>query len=333
MKSIDYYLKITYNLLIAKQKRNVWKCIKKEGFYMRKRNITGLLFAAALVMAGSQMGVLESQARPHHGDDWEDRWEDRWDDDRWDDDDDDDDDDHHWGGGNHHHGGNGGNDDGEHRPAVGGFVNVVYFCEEDNTVWANGEIWAAGLADGKGNVNSSELTNVPEGYKLKEVGDFYYDGGAELRIQVVPNVVKGGMVNVVYECKEENHVWANGEIWAAGLVNGKGNVNSSELTNVPEGYKLKEVGDFYYDGGAELRIQVVPEETRGGYVNIVYYCEATNHVWANGEIWAAGLVNGKGNVNSSELTNVPEGYKLKEVGDFYYDGGAELRIPVIQWYR
>ena len=81
MKSIDYYLKITYNLLIAKQKRNVRKCIKKEGFYMRKRNITGLLFAAALVMAGSQMGVLESQARPHHGDDWEDRWEDRWDDD------------------------------------------------------------------------------------------------------------------------------------------------------------------------------------------------------------------------------------------------------------
>ena len=248
---------------------------------MRKRNITGLLFAAALVMAGSQMGVLESQARPHHGDDWEDRWEDRWDDDdddddrwddddddddrwdddRWDDDDDDDDDDHHWGGGNHHHRGNGGNDDGEHRPAVGGFVNVVYFCEEDNTVWANGEIWAAGL------------------------------------------------------------------------VNGKGNVNSSELTNVPEGYKLKEVGDFYYDGGAELRIQVVPEETRGGYVNIVYYCEAANHVWANGEIWAEGLVNGKGNVNSSELTNVPEGYKLKEVGDFYYDGGAELRIPVIQWYR
>ena len=180
MKSIDYYLKITYNLLIAKQKRNVRKCIKKEGFYMRKRNITGLLFAAALVMAGSQMGVLESQARPHHGDDWEDRWEDRWDDD-----DDDDDDDHHWGGGNHHHGGNGGNDDGEHRPAVGGFVNVVYFCEEDNTVWANGEIWAAGLVNGKGNVNSSELTNVPEGYKLKEVGDFYYDGGAELRIPVI----------------------------------------------------------------------------------------------------------------------------------------------------
>ena len=61
---------------------------------MRKRNLTGLLFAAAFVMAGTQFGSVEAQARPHHGEDWEDRWEDRWDDDdddddRWDDDDDD----------------------------------------------------------------------------------------------------------------------------------------------------------------------------------------------------------------------------------------------------
>ena len=32
-------------------------------------------------------------------------------------------------------------------------------------------------------------------------------------------------------------------------------------------------------------------------------------------------------------TNVPEGYKLKEVGDFYYDGGSELRVQVVPWYR
>ena len=93
------------------------------------------------------------------------------------------------------------------------------------------------------------------------------------------------------------------------------------------------MGDFYYDGGSELRIQVVPEHKYGGMVNVVYVCEEENHVWANGEIWAAGLVDGKGNVNSSELTNVPEGYKLKEVGDFYYDGGSELRVQVVPWYR
>ena len=137
------------------------------------------------------------------------------------------------------------------------------------------------------------------------------------------------MVNVVYFCEETNHVWANGEIWAAGLVDGKGNVNSSELKNIPEGYKLKVVGDFYYDGGDELRIQVVPEHTYGGMVNVVYFCEETNHVWANGEIWAAGLVDGKGNVNSSELTTIPAGFKLKVVGDFYYDGGDELRVEVV----
>ena len=86
----------------------------------------------------------------------------------------------------HGYGNHGGCNHSAHRPAAGGAVNVVYFCEEDNTVWANGVIWAAGLVDGKGNVNSSELTNVPEGYKLKEVGDFYYEGGSELRIQIVP---------------------------------------------------------------------------------------------------------------------------------------------------
>ena len=48
---------------------------------MRKRNLTGLLFAAAFVMAGTQFGSVEAQARPHYGEDWEDRWEDRWDDD------------------------------------------------------------------------------------------------------------------------------------------------------------------------------------------------------------------------------------------------------------
>ncbi len=290
---------------------------------MRKRSLTSLLFAAAVVMAGTQLGSVEAQAKPHHGHGWEDRWDDDDDDDRWDDDDDrwDDDDDDRW------------DNNGDHCPAAGGAVNVVYFCEEENHVWANGEIRAAGLINGKGNVNSSELTNIPEGYTLKQVGDFYYDGGSELRVQVVPKEKHGGMINVVYFCEEENHVWANGEIRAAGLINGKGNVNSSELTNIPEGYTLKQVGDFYYDGGSELRVQVVPKEKHGGMVNVVYFCEENNTVWANGEIWAAGLINGKGNVNSSELTTVPEGYKLKEVGDFYYDGGAELRIQVVQWYR
>lgn len=90
---------------------------------------------------------------------------------------------------------------------------------------------------------------------------------------------KAGWVNVVYFCEEDNTVWAPGEIWAKGLVNGKGNVNSSEITTVPEGYKLRVVGDYYYNGGDELRVEVIKEKTQGGRVNVVYYCEEDNTVW------------------------------------------------------
>ena len=160
---------------------------------MRKRSVKGLLFAAAFMVAGSQLTVIEAQAR-----DWEDKWENKWkdkwddddDDDDWDDDDwDDDDDDDRWPGNGHHnghHNGNGnhnghhnGNNNGNNnnQEKKGGWVNVVYFCEEDNAVWAPGEIWAKGLVNGKGNVNSSEMTTVPKGYKLRVVGDYYYNAG------------------------------------------------------------------------------------------------------------------------------------------------------------
>lgn len=39
---------------------------------MGKRSITGLLFAAAVVMAGTQLGSVEAQAKPHHGHGWDD---------------------------------------------------------------------------------------------------------------------------------------------------------------------------------------------------------------------------------------------------------------------
>ena len=245
-------------------------------------------------------------------DDWEDFWDD-WDDHHhdWDDDDDDDDD-----------------DTPEH--VIGGNVNIVYFCEEDGSEWPVGDVWAAGLIDGKGNINSSEMTNIPAGYKLKSVGDYYYGGEGQLRVQVVPEQI-GGMVNVIYFWEENNTVWANGEIWAAGLINGKGNVNSSEMTNVPEGYELKILGDYYYDGSPELRVQVVP--ISGGYVTVEYfyrnpmgYIEGTI---VDG-IWASQLIDGKGNVNSSEMTGIPAGYHLKVLGDYYYGGEGNLKVEILK---
>ena len=132
------------------------------------------------------------------------------------------------------------------------------FTQNGNTVWAPGEIWAKGLVNGKGNVNSSEMTTVPKGYHLKVVGDYYYDGGSELRVRIVKDDTKtGGWVNVVYYCKEDNTVWAPGQIWAEGLVDGKGTINCTEMTTVPAGYRLKVVGDYYYDGTGDFRVQIV----------------------------------------------------------------------------
>ena len=107
-------------------------------------------------------------------------------------------------------------------------------------------------------------------------------------------------------------------------MNGKGNVNSSEMTTVPEGYKLRVVGDYYYNGGDELRVEVIKEKTQGGRVNVVYYCEEDNTVWAPGEIWAKGLVNGKGNVNSSEKMCIR---------DSHGDGGCGDRRGKDRLYR
>ena len=180
-------------------------------------------------------------------------------------------------------------------------------------------------------MNSSEMTTVPEGYKLRVVGDYYYNGGDELRVEVIKEKTQGGRVNVVYYCEEDNTVWAPGEIWAKGLVNGKGNVNSSEMTTVPKGYHLKVVGDYYYDGGNELRVRIVKDDTKtGGWVNVVYYCKEDNTVWAPGQIWAEGLVDGKGTINCTEMTTVPAGYRLKIVGDYYYDGTGDFRVQIVK---
>ena len=67
---------------------------------MRKRNLTGLLFAAAFVMAGTQFGQCGGAGKTALWRGLGGQMEDRWDDDRWDDDDDDDcwddDDDDRW---------------------------------------------------------------------------------------------------------------------------------------------------------------------------------------------------------------------------------------------
>lgn len=41
-------------------------------------------------------------------------------------------------------------------------------------------------------------------------------------------------------------------LWTA-----KGTINCTEMTTVPAGYRLKVVGDYYYDGTGDFRVQIV----------------------------------------------------------------------------
>ena len=52
---------------------------------------------------------------------------------------------------------------------------------------------------------------------------------------------------------------ANEKIWT-GPCRRKGKCKLQRADQCTGRLWLKEVGDFYYDGGAELRIQIVPEQ-------------------------------------------------------------------------
>ena len=62
---------------------------------MKKSNVMGLLFASAFLLAGTQLGAIQAEARPH---DKNEKWEEKWNNGRWGDWDDDDDDDDGKGG-------------------------------------------------------------------------------------------------------------------------------------------------------------------------------------------------------------------------------------------
>ncbi len=240
---------------------------------MKRRNITGLLIASILVLAGTHLGSFQAQAAPKDKDDKKVRVEvnkeDKKDKER-------NDNGNHYGweiGNGHKEGWSNGNhlghdhdwdddDKDDDDVAEGGWVNVVYYCDRGDTTdeWDAVKVWAKALEDGKGNVNSSELHGIPQNYELRFVGDFYYNGRDELHVEVIPTYEEGGWVNVVYYYVNGSKTteWTNKKFWTDSLEDGKGNVNHSEFPKVPHGYELCKVGDYYYNGEAELRVEVRP---------------------------------------------------------------------------
>ena len=187
-------------------------------------------------------------------------------------------------------------------------IGVNYWDIVNNKQAGEGEVTVAADAT---NVNSSALTDIPAGYELVNVGDFTINDGW-IYVEVRP-VATTQTVGVNYWDIVNNKQVAEGEVTVAADAY---NVNSSDLTDIPAGYELVNVGDFTINDGW-IYVEVRPAATTQT-VGVNYWDIVNNEQAGEGEVTVAADAT---NVNSSALTDIPAGYELVSVGDFAINDG------------
>ncbi len=161
------------------------------------------------------------------------------------------------------------------------------------------------------NVNTSDLTDVPEGYELVNVGDVQInDGWIFVEIKPIETTVT---VGVNYWDVVNNKQVYEGKVT---VDKDAYNVNTSDLTDIPEGYELVNVGDVQINDGW-IFVEVRPVATTK-VIGVNYWDVVNNEQVAEGEAIVAADA---WNVNSSALVDIPEGYELVNVGDFQINDG------------
>ena len=195
-------------------------------------------------------------------------------------------------------------------------INVVYVDENGKNLGGGDYIVDP---DGDGIANYSELP-LPEGYKLKETGDFFVEDGGKYTV-VLDKIVDGTVVNVVFVDEAGNNL--GGGDYRVDLDN-DGVANYSELT-LPVGYELITTGDFFvkdFEGKTTtITLQKIVKDT---IINVVYVDEEGN-VLGGGDFFVD--PDGDGIANYSELT-LPVGYELITTGDFFVENGASYTITL-----
>ena len=184
-------------------------------------------------------------------------------------------------------------------------VGVNYWDAENNAQVGEGKVSVAADAN---NVNTSALTDVPEGYELVSTGDVAINGGwifVEVRPAAQP-VTKE--IGVNYWDVENNAQAGEGKVTVTADAN---NVNTSALTDVPEGYELVSTGDVAInDGWIFVEVRPVAQAT-GTIINVVFNDEAGNNL-GGGDFTVD--KDGDGIFNLSEI-KAPVGYTLNLKGD------------------
>ena len=184
-------------------------------------------------------------------------------------------------------------------------VGVNYWDTENNAQVGEGKVSVAVDAN---NVNTSALTDVPEGYELVSTGDVAINDGwifVEVR-PVAQSVTKE--IGVNYWDVENNAQAGEGKVTVTADAN---NVNTSALTDVPEGYELVSTGDVAInDGWIFVEVRPVAQAT-GTIINVVFNDEAGNNL-GGGDFTVD--KDGDGIFNLSEI-KAPVGYTLNLKGD------------------
>ena len=202
-------------------------------------------------------------------------------------------------------------------------VGVNYWDTENNAQVGEGKV---SVAVDDNNVNTSALTDVPEGYELVSTGDVAINGGwifVEVRPAAQP-VTKE--IGVNYWDAENNAQAGEGKVTVTADAN---NVNTSALTDVPEGYELVSTGDVAInDGWIFVEVRPVAQSVTKE-IGVNYWDVENNAQAGEGKVTVTADAN---NVNTSALTDVPEGYELVSTGDVAINDGwifVEVR-PVAQ---
>ena len=187
-------------------------------------------------------------------------------------------------------------------------VGVNYWDIVNNKQAGEGKVTVAADAY---NVNSSQLTDIPEGYELVRVGDFTINDGW-IFVEVRPAGVKTVGVNY-WDIDNNCQVKESSVVVDADAIH----VNSSALTDIPAGYELVWTGDYrIYDGWifVELRLKDSGMKTIG-----VNYWDIVNDKQA-GE--GSVIVDADATaVNTTTLTDVPAGYEVVWLGDVQINDG------------
>ena len=186
-------------------------------------------------------------------------------------------------------------------------VGVNYWDVDENKQAGEGEVTVAADAI---HVNTSALTDIPEGYELASTGDVEINGGW---IYVEVKKVEIKEIGVNYWDVDENKQAGEGKVTVTADAY---NVNTSVLTDIPEGYELASTGDVTINDGwiyVEVRKAATTKE-----IGVNYWDVDENKQAGEGKVTVAADAY---NVNTSALTDIPEGYELVNTGDIQINDG------------